>query len=106
MINIELINISLSIIPFHSLWEKDFGLVTKHKALEMQLMRDGSLIGFELDTTWSGRSHAGPRLSIALLFHRFDITFYDKRHWNYDANRWETPEETKAWSESEPAITT
>jgi hypothetical protein len=66
----------------------------------MQLMRDGQLLGLTLEINWSGSDHAGPRFSVSLLFLTFDITIYDSRHWNHDA---ETPAEAALdkWGEQQ-----
>jgi len=77
---------------FHSYWSKGW-ILSKHKAIEVQLMRDSTLICFEIDLEFKGYCHAGPRIDIAFLFHRLTISFPDSRHWNQEANRWKTPEE-------------
>ena len=60
-------------------------------------MRDSTLICFEIDLSYKGHCHAGPMFSIALFFHRLTITLPHSKHWNYDADRWETQEEQEEW---------
>lgn len=89
-------NLYLDLVDFKNIWSKDFGYITKHKCLEMQLMRDSNIFTFEFRLEWSGSDHAGPHISIGLLFHSFDISLYDHRHWDYEAERWQTKEEAVA----------
>lgn len=73
------------------IWCKDFGFISPHKCLEMQLMKDHFLIGIELNfgNTFKGRDHAGPTISISFFGYTFAIQIYDIRHWDYDKNTWE-----------------
>ena len=62
--------------------------LTKHKAFEIQLSRGGnSLIGFGF--RWDANcDHAGVSLDIDLFRRFLHLNFYDKRHWNYEKNRY------------------
>ena len=68
-------------------WTK---LLTKHKALEIELTRY-SYDAFELylNTNFAGCDHAGPCLKIAILGYAGSIKLYDTRHWDYENKRWE-----------------
>jgi len=82
-------NISTGLIPFHNLWSKDFGQIAKNKFIEMELLLDDTLIGFDLELGFRGWSHAGPGLSISLLFLTFHAHIYDGRHWDHERGCWE-----------------
>jgi hypothetical protein len=75
------------------------GDVSVNKAYELNTYYRGwrELVGFHFDLTPTGRSHAGLYLSAHLLGFEIEFEFYDKRHWNYDAERWATPEEHGEW---------
>ena len=74
-----------------SLWFKNFGRLSKHKCLEMQLMKENRLIGLRLDfiNVFKGWDHAGPDIFISFLGYTFNIHIYDNRHWDYKNNCWE-----------------
>lgn len=80
---------SYELITWRSLWDKDFGCIFPNKYLEMQLMRSGTLLDFQLDLSWRGHDHAGPSLNLGLLTWEFNINIYDHRHWDYEKHTWE-----------------
>ncbi len=59
-----------------------------NKYWEFQIYRDNSIVAVEGRLT-TRRDHAGSQLSIGLLSWRAEVTFYDKRHWDHQLNRWE-----------------
>ena len=73
--------------------------VTTNKAYELNVYYRGwrQLIDLHLDFTPTGRSHAGLHTSITLLGFEIVFEYHDVRHWNYDAERWATPEEHGEW---------
>lgn len=64
--------------------------ISKNKALSIQVsdFKVGMLIFFEF--VWHiKRDHAGLELSIGILGKELIINLYDKRHWNYEEDRWD-----------------
>lgn len=78
-------------------WCRDWK-VTENKYLEVQLTHwDMSrLLSITLDTHVWGTDHAGPEFTIEVLGWYFSIKLYDRRHWNYDAGRFQTDAEAQA----------
>lgn len=69
-------------------------------AYNVQLSRfdTDTIFSVQLDTSWRGEDHAGPRLDIELFGVTLFMQLYDSRHWNYDAGRWYEPgEEAAEW---------
>jgi len=73
--------------PFDNLWNRS-GLITNHKAWELELLQTRELIGFEFSYT-RRQSHAGLTLELALLGRSLSFMIYDTRHWNHQTNAWE-----------------
>lgn len=75
------------------------GLVGEHKAWEANFYRRNwrELFAIRIDFTPTGRSHAGFYASLTILGFEAEVEFYDRRHWNYDAERFCTPEESEEW---------
>jgi len=73
--------------PFDNLWNRS-GLITNHKAWELELLQTRSLIGFEFSYT-RRQSHAGLTLELALLGRSLSFMIYDTRHWNHETGAWE-----------------
>lgn len=73
---------------FDTKWFREFGPFFKTKHLEVQVTTSTELFVFEVDTHWSGYSHAGLRLEIGLFNHNIDFHLYDARHWDYEKNEW------------------
>lgn len=82
-------SISTGLMPFRNLWSKDLGQIAKNKFVEMELLLDDELIGFNLDLGFRGWDHAGPSLSVSLLFLTFSAKIYDGRHWDHDKECWQ-----------------
>ena len=65
------------------------GSVTKHKHWEIEGIFDKDIIlRFDLGTHLWGSDHAGPNLSIGVLFFELHINIYDSRHWSHETNTW------------------
>lgn len=83
--------------------------VSENKTLEVQLTHwdNSRLFAITLDTHFWGTDHAGPEFTIEVLGWYFGIKLYDRRHWNYDAGRFQTDAEAKAeadeWREQQDA---
>lgn len=75
------------------------GILFKNKAWEIEIIGwyPNPIFEFFLDLRWRGRDHAGPRFEIGMLGFSINLMFSDRRHWNYDENRWETYEEGAAY---------
>ena len=65
-------------------WNK----VSENKTLEFSLMRCNTILGFGLDVTHR-QNHAGVYTDISCLGYSASVNFYDKRHWDTDANSWQ-----------------
>lgn len=65
-----------------------------HKCLTIQMskMSGFNLFALDLDLTWRGQDHAGPRIAIEFCKFYFAIGIYDDRHWDDENNTWETYE--------------
>ena len=74
-----------------NLYTKDFPL-TKNKIFEFNLYKDVVLVKANFDY-FHAYDHAGATLWLGLLGYNLEIKIFDKRHWNYDANRWYLPGE-------------
>ena len=73
--------------PFDNLWNRS-GLITTHKAWEIELLQTRTMIGFELSFT-QRQSHAGLTVELAVLGRSVCFTIYDTRHWNHETGTWE-----------------
>ena len=80
----------------HDYYWKDCKL-SANKNLEIQISRFEAtdLIDLGFDLQWWGQDHAGPELDINVFGYMFNIKVYDSRHWNWEANRWQTLDEAK-----------
>ena len=65
------------------------GMLTQHKAWEVQIMQTDALASFTLNIAWRGTDHAGPSLGFGLFGYEVDFKIYDTRHWNSRKNCWE-----------------
>jgi hypothetical protein len=64
--------------------------LTTNKSLEIELIKSDR-DNLEITTSFTTkRDHAGLRFNIKLLKWWFSFDIIDNRHWNYDANEWET----------------
>lgn len=88
--------ISLKIvIPFGDMDKQLFHfdrLLTKNKAFEVEISFDFRTI-VEFSMWFVKYSHAGVVIDLGLLGFTCCAQFYDVRHWNHEANRFETDEE-------------
>jgi hypothetical protein len=73
--------------PFDNLWNRS-GLITNHKAWEVELLQTREVIGFEFSYT-RRQSHAGLTVELALLGYSASFMIYDTRHWNPETGAWE-----------------
>jgi hypothetical protein len=73
--------------PFDNLWNRS-GLITNHKAWEVELLQTRTLIGFEFSLT-RRQSHAGLTVELAVLGRSMSFRIYDTRHWNPETGAWE-----------------
>ena len=73
--------------PFDNLWNRS-GVITNHKAWEVELLQTRTLIGFEFSYT-RRQSHAGLTVELALLGYSASFMIYDTRHWNPETGAWE-----------------
>jgi len=95
------IYIHVQFLPYYfkNLWHKAWKL-SANKTLELEfLFHLNALFEFALSLIVSGRHHAGPSITLSLFGLGFNLSLSDRRHWNYDENRWETDAEAKAWSD-------
>ena len=64
------------------------GLLSKHKAWELEhYYNAGCILEFDISYT-TKRDHAGFNLSIGLLSYCVHATIYDTRHWNTVLKQW------------------
>ena len=73
--------------PFDNLWNRS-GLITNHKAWEVELLQTRQVIGFEFSFT-RRQSHAGLTVELALFGYSASFMIYDTRHWNPETGAWE-----------------
>lgn len=71
---------------FYTLFDYAWQL-TANKFLEIECVRDNTLIEVSLSITTS-QDHAGTRLTFALFGYTITTSVYDHRHWNYETNEW------------------
>jgi hypothetical protein len=72
---------------FDNLWNRS-GLITNHKAWEVELLQTREVIGFEFSLT-RRQSHAGLTVELAVLGRSMSFRIYDTRHWNPEIGAWE-----------------
>lgn len=73
---------------FDNLWNRSW-LLTKHKALELEVIKYSRNV-FEVQFALSVRTdHAGLTLVIGLFGRSFHFNFYDTRHWDFEKGTWE-----------------
>lgn len=70
-------------------------LFTENKSYNIQFDRNEAydLVDFDLDINFHRKDHAGPSLNISIFGYTLFLQIYDKRHWNYDADRWMHPDD-------------
>ena len=75
--------------PFSKRWNTFFykdGLITKHKAWEIQAVTDNSIVSAEFSLSVRG-DHSGVTLGVGLLGVSIMFCLVDTRHWNEEAGR-------------------
>lgn len=76
--------------PFSDRWAtlyyKD-GLLGKHKAAEIQVFKDNTIISFAFRFT-TRTDHAGAGLDIGLFGYSVTMGYHDTRHWNDEEGRY------------------
>jgi len=67
----------------------------KNKALEIQSeVHDDTSTFFEVITRWDRNcDHAGFKFNLTVWKWCFCFDYYDTRHWDWDEERWMTPED-------------
>ena len=92
-----MINITLALAnpfskrDFRTIKSKSFKTPFKNKFIELQLSRDVTIIGMSL-VFLPRYDHAGLMIEFALLGYCVEFCFYDKRHWDYEQDRFEASE--------------
>jgi hypothetical protein len=77
---------------FDNLRCRNYKTPFKHKFIELEFIRDCSLVSFGF--SWTVRqSHAGLDLEAGLFGYGVHFNFYDSRHWNFEKKAWEIYEE-------------
>lgn len=82
--------------PWHSdkrsIWKDIFQgewRITENKRFNLRLdYYTYDLFEFGLNTRWRGEDHAGVGLDLRVLGLGLYLGIRDRRHWNYDKNRW------------------
>jgi hypothetical protein len=86
--------------PFKNYWDKTWSL-SKNKAFEMQLSRYAyNLFELGVSLNFTGEDHAGPKFELGIFGYNIAVKLYDKRHWLYDTNTWETYDNTDSKTDS------
>jgi hypothetical protein len=79
---------------FKNLWNRSWATPFKNKFIELEVMRDFTLVSFRFN--WTIRqSHAGLELEAGVFGYCIQFTFYDNRHWDYENNCYELYQEDK-----------
>lgn len=67
-------------------WVKE---VFKNKCFEFAIIRSkSSIVDVDFNVDTQKRSHQGASLIVILLSYGFELSFYDKRHWDYEKEQW------------------
>lgn len=77
--------------PWSNTWDLVWGksgLLTTHKAWELNLYRTNQFIEVYFMLNFNC-DHAGIKFNISLFGYTLEYTVYDTRHWDYDNNTWE-----------------
>lgn len=77
------------------LWDKR---LNENWATELQISRmpQRSILEIWVDTSWTGKDHAGPIIQFSLFNWFFYFKIYNINHWNWDKGRFYTKEEAIA----------
>ena len=89
-----MINFSFSLVNpwsdrFKNLWCRSFNTPVKNKFIEMEVLKDNSILSFHFHLT-ARQSQSGLDLEMGVLGYSFNFKFYDCRHWDYQNGRYET----------------
>jgi hypothetical protein len=72
---------------FKNLWNRSYNTPFKNKFIELEVMRDFTLVSFRFN--WTVRqSHAGLELEAGVFGYCIQFNFYDNRHWDSDEGRY------------------
>ena len=77
--------------PWSNTWNLIWGtngLLTTHKAWELNLYRTDQIINIEFCLSINC-DHAGLNTKLGLFGYTLEYTVYDTRHWDYENNTWE-----------------
>lgn len=75
--------------PWMDFYQKSWP-ISKHKTLEVCLdFYPFVLAHVNLDTSCSGRDHAGPGFSLGLFGLGLQFQLIDNRHWDYEKSCWQ-----------------
>jgi hypothetical protein len=67
--------------------------VSENKTLEFEVNRHFYYVfGLNIDTSLTGKDHAGPNLNVDLFGYSVSIALHDNRHWDDETNDWEKTE--------------
>ena len=67
-------------------WVKE---VFKNKCIEFATVRNtASVVEIDLTVNTQKCSHQGASLIVILMSFGFELSFYDKRHWDYEKEQW------------------
>jgi hypothetical protein len=91
-----MINLNFTISnPWSNRWDilwSNRKLIGKNKAIEFNGYRTNHIINIDFSFKPAG-DHGGARIMLGLFGFDVELYFYDTRHWDYETNTWETPNE-------------
>ena len=88
-LNLQIRNPFFKDSEFKNLWFRS-GSFNLHKQWELQLMYyDWNIFELNVNISWKGEDHAGPKFDIGIFGYQFTASVYDSRHWNFENNTWE-----------------
>lgn len=70
-----------------NVWAKTYDTPFKNKFLELELLRDSTILSFSFRLT-TRQDHAGLMMDLGVLGYSFNFNWYDGRHWNSEAGRY------------------
>jgi len=78
--------------PYNKIYKeyyyRDKQIPNTNKAILIQIYKNNNLLSLDFNWTLS-QSHAGIFLELGILGYNILLNLYDKRHWDYENNRWE-----------------
>ena len=77
---------------WENVWSKTYNTPLEHKFLELELLKDTSILSFSFRLT-SRQSHGGLFMELGVLGYSCIFNFYDNRHWSYEFDRYFNPGE-------------